>query len=1312
MKMKNSRLTLLLCTLWFVCLNLISAQTNVHYWNFNDNTSEASILTPAYSLVSGASITHIAGGTSLIDFAGGTGQNFDVQNLNARNGDEAGTHLRFNNPIGGELVFSLPTTGFQDVIIQFATRRSGSGAGLQYWSYTVDGLNFISFDTVAPNNGDPMLETLDFTSIGEVNNNAQFKLKVSFDQGPGGTVGNNRFDNFTLDGKQVATPELVHYWNFNDNISEAALLTPSQTLVSGASIAHIAGGTSLIDFAGGNGQNFDAQNLNARNGDEAGTHLRFNNPIGGELIFSLPTTGFQDVIIQFATRRSGSGAGNQYWSFSFDGLNYIAFDTVVPNNGDPMLETFDFTGIEDVNDNAEFKLKVTFDQGPGGAVGNNRFDNFTLDAVSLGGGDNIAPVVVFEPRDQTVNVPIDVLPTLTFNELIRMTDDTPIDNNNVTSLIQFRLDDTNGVDVPFTATFANNIITISPVSPLLNNQSYYLALLENRVEDLSDNAISTRQAISFKTISLQTQFNAGDMVFVAYRMNATNTEDEIALLTLVDIIPGTFINLTDAKYTTNAQPQCQGGIVWTAPDNECIPAGTVITIQTDGLMANKGSVTGSGFGLSSNGDQVIVYTGTPANPNYITALSSNGWIDNNTSCSGSLSSIPQGLVDGVNALNLSSAPGNATGNSVNAYYNGIQAGSPLELRNLILDPNNWLAVGSSTPPQDWPTFVFPGPPTVNEASVTSISTIQLIFNADLNESSASDVNNYSGIPGLLTAVPTSNGTLVDTVLLTYNAPFSNGINYSLTVNNILAENTIQMACPFTFSFAYNTEVSYRSNFTVVEEDAGMLQLVLDITNPAPCTLDVEVLGTPYSTADNEDFDFSTQTINLDGSASIYEFTLEIIDDNVEEQAAEYFVILLKNATGCSIQGDTMATFYIRDNDRKAPVPSQDVELTFVGSFDPSGTSNSTCEVVAYDPDSKRLFSSSAVGGYLDIIDFSNPKALHLIKSVEINSYGGITSVAVNNGILALASPNPNQELDGSVVFFDTDGNFKSQVTVGALPDMITFSPDGTKVLTANEGQPTFDYSIDPEGSVSIIDVTPGLENISQANVTTLYFTEYNVLESVLIAEGVRKLKLSSTLSQDFEPEYITINESSTRAWVTLQENNAIAEIDLQTLSVTDIWALGTKDVNVPGNGFDISDNNNEILIANWPIQAFYIPDAVAHYSVGNKNYIITANEGDEKEYSGFEERTTIGAGSYVLDPEKFPHAAILKKSFNAGRMRVTNLHGDTDNDGDFDNIHCVGSRSFTIWDADAKEIVFDSGDDFEMYTAANFPALIALSPVS
>ena len=471
-------------------------------------------------------------------------------------------------------------------------------------------------------------------------------------------------------------------------------------------------------------------------------------------------------------------------------------------------------------------------------------------------------------------------------------------------------------------------------------------------------------------------------------------------------------------------------------------------------------------------------------------------------------------------------------------------------------------------------------------------------------------------------------------------------------------------------------------------------------------VDLVVKSAPFSTADNSDFTLASQTIFItESSPATQTINIPILDDSLAEQHAEYFVLSLESASGISITGTPTATIYIVDNDSQAPIPSNQIELNYIGSFDPSGASTSTCEIVVHDAVSQRLFTTSAVAGYLDIIDFSNPTNLSVINSVNINPYGGVTSDAVKNGIVAVASPNADETLNGSVIFFDTNGTFLKQVTVGALPDMITFSPDGTKVMTANEGQPNIDYSIDPEGSVSIIDISGGIASLSQSNVTTLLFTAYNVQEATLIASGVRKLKVTSTLSQDFEPEYITISADSQKAWVTLQENNAIAEINLTNNTISDVWALGTKDISLPGNGFDVSDNNGQVLIANWPIQAYFIPDAVASYNVGGTTYLVTANEGDEKEYGAFTERVAVSSGSFGLDATIFPNASVLKQNHNLGRFRATNLNGNTDADAQFETIHCVGTRSFSIFNTTTKQIVFDSGDDFERYTAANLPTL-------
>jgi hypothetical protein len=193
-----------------VVTGLPSTESLIHYWNFNVATSLATLVNPTLSIVGGASIdANNSQPLTLIDFANGTGQNFSVDNLNARNGDPSGNHLRYNNPIAGQLTFSVPTTGYKDLVVKFATRRSGSGAGIQIWTYSIDGINFNdTLRVVTVFDANPKLEILNFSQIPEVNNNSNFKLRVSFVQGTGGLAGNNRFDNFTVEGAVLVVPVL------------------------------------------------------------------------------------------------------------------------------------------------------------------------------------------------------------------------------------------------------------------------------------------------------------------------------------------------------------------------------------------------------------------------------------------------------------------------------------------------------------------------------------------------------------------------------------------------------------------------------------------------------------------------------------------------------------------------------------------------------------------------------------------------------------------------------------------------------------------------------------------------------------------------------------------------------------------------------------------------------------------------------------------------------------------------------------------------------------------------------------------------
>jgi hypothetical protein len=275
------------------------------------------------------------------------------------------------------------------------------------------------------------------------------------------------------------------------------------------------------------------------------------------------------------------------------------------------------------------------------------------------------------------------------------------------------------------------------------------------------------------------------------------------------------------------------------------------------------------------------------------------------------------------------------------------------------------------------------------------------------------------------------------------------------------------------------------------------------------------------------------------------------------------------------------------------------------------------------------------------------------------------------------------------------------VVVGALPDMLTFDGDGRRVLVANEGEPV-DYlpgSVNPEGTVSIIELAQG---VASASVRTVDFRGFS--RDALNAQGIRVFGPGTTAAQDLEPEYITVEGRT--AWVSLQEANAIAVIDIPTATVHEILPLGLKDHSLPGNALDPSDRDGAgsspaIRTASWPVFGLYQPDAIASYRVGNQRFLVTANEGDSRssdDFPGFNEEVRVGSSAYRLDPTVFPNAAELKLNSALGRLTVSNSSGDLDGDGDFDQIHVFGARSFSIWTVGGQQ-VWDSGDDFETYFA-------------
>lgn len=354
------------------------------------------------------------------------------------------------------------------------------------------------------------------------------------------------------------------------------------------------------------------------------------------------------------------------------------------------------------------------------------------------------------------------------------------------------------------------------------------------------------------------------------------------------------------------------------------------------------------------------------------------------------------------------------------------------------------------------------------------------------------------------------------------------------------------------------------------------------------------------------------------------------------------------------------------------------------------------EITTYDRASARLFTVNGATGSIDIVDIREPWNPKKIGAIDIAPYGAAAnSVAVHDGLVAVAIEAEDKQAPGRVVFFDIAGVEQGSVTVGSLPDSLTFTPDGTKIVVANEGEPR-DYCApglanDPMGSISIIDVSAGPAAATVANAGFGGFAT--------VPDGVRIFGPGASIAQDLEPEYVTTD--GVTAWITLQENNALAVVDIASATVSAIVPLGAKDHSLPENAFDASDRDDAIRIQTWPVSGMFNPDTVVHTRDGNGNvFLLTANEGDARDYECFAEEERVR--DLELDPTAYPNAAFLQENENLGRLTVTTATGDTDGDGDIDRIHSFGARSFSVWDANGA-LVWDSGRDLEIATAARFP---------
>ena len=473
----------------------------------------------------------------------------------------------------------------------------------------------------------------------------------------------------------------------------------------------------------------------------------------------------------------------------------------------------------------------------------------------------------------------------------------------------------------------------------------------------------------------------------------------------------------------------------------------------------------------------------------------------------------------------------------------------------------------------------------------------------------------------------------------------------------------------------------------------------------------------------------------------------------------------------------------------AVLPASAQELSLLGRFETNVFDEGAAEIAAYDATSGLVVfvnadANQVVG--LDLASPGNPAEAFTINVESQVSGGSANSVDVFDGTVAVAVESATSTDPGSVVFYDITGaspSFLGEAAVGSLPDGLAFSPDGSTVVVANEGEPSEDYSVDPDGSVSVIDVSGGF---SSPSVTTVGFSGFDA--ATLIGNGVRIfggveplavtgftdtdpatitvsdlgsaadgqwLTLTSdedpiayqiasldaatntitlttdfdgdtelnenlgpanlytgdaTAAQDLEPEFVTISPDGSTAYVTLQENNALAVVDLSVPEISDVVALGSKDHTVTSTGGTLdgialsnaldASNEDGIDIRTAPVRGLYQPDAIAAFEIDGTPYLITANEGDAREYDALVEEVDVE--DLPLDPTAYPDASVLQGEDEIGPLTSTYTIGDTDQDGDIDQLYSFGARSFTIWDASAN-VVFDSGDFLEQKTADIFP---------
>lgn len=731
--------------------------------------------------------------------------------------------------------------------------------------------------------------------------------------------------------------------------------------------------------------------------------------------------------------------------------------------------------------------------------------------------------------------------------------------------------------------------------------------------------------------------------------------DNLAFVTFEDIPAGTVIYFSDNEWNgTGWADFAENVFSWTA--TATVAAGSIVQLNSIGVAGGtspQGTIAavaggGTNLGVGNSGEMIYAYiadAGTPLAPTtFLTAVS------NNSGTSGSLTNT--GLIYGVNAIDLSAINVDA---DIGAYTGSRSDQTTMtDYRTVINTATNWItqnasgdqSIDGTAPDVPFSTTAF--------TLATPGQTIQFAAGS----LAVSKAEGDDGTRTLSFTVSRAGGT---TGQLDFSGSFAAGTTDAADFGGSLPTFSGSIAAGATTAVVTITI----SGDTSVESNEAFTLTLTGGSNSAGAAVTVGANSAATGTILNDDLPASV------GGITIYD-------------------------PAASLAGSATT-----------PTATNDVVLVRLGSI---AGATAGAESTAYE--NGKIYATNINGNAINVHAVSATGALSNLAPISLTGLtdyktGGVNSVAVKDGVIAVAYENATAGQGGYIALFDANnGNaLIKTIQVGVLPDMVTFSPDGTKILVANEGE-ALSVANDPAGSISIIDLSTGAANAAVSN--TISFAALNGWEEALRANGLALLP-GQAASTDIEPEYITVSADGTRAYVTLQEVNAVAVIDLTNPSATApiaIQPLGAIDRNLVGNAFDASDQDG-IDIANFDVYSLAQPDAIASYSVGGVTYFITANEGDARA-NITTDVVRLSSASYVLDPTAYPNAAALKANTELGRLNVLTNVGDTDGDGDFDQIYTLGGRGISIFRQEADGSITkvrETGGEFEAITAQLAPTL-------